>query len=297
MSPRQKFDRYMVALGVGTHPKLARLTDAEWRAHIGGVLAVAAMSQIRGRLLVGDLPAEPIDIASAAGVSEKVAESAMRKLLAVGVLLGDDEYGCLRVHDWDDVNPPPKTDNTAAERQQRRRDALRRDGNGHAPVTPIVTPPSRRDSPLDSVTVTPTEGEVEVEEPTSLRSVAPAAVPPGPSEDTVERLCQSMSTLVRVTHGVDADSKVGLVTKGWRDACRSMLIAGWTERQIAFAFDWVCTHHYWSRRIRSMPRLKSEMKQVVKEIKEQHDRGGQVVAINRKPSASDMLRVINGDAA
>lgn len=118
MAPRG-FDRYMVALGMGTHPKFARLTHAEFRAHIVGVLAIAAMSPVRGMLLIGDLPAEAVHIARAAGVSERTARSAMYKLIEVGVLIDDEEHDCLRVHNWDDMNPSPKTDRNNAERQRR----------------------------------------------------------------------------------------------------------------------------------------------------------------------------------
>ncbi len=34
---RRAFDRYMLVIGLGTHPKLADLTDGEFRAHVVGV--------------------------------------------------------------------------------------------------------------------------------------------------------------------------------------------------------------------------------------------------------------------
>ena len=135
---QRAFNSYMVQIGMGTHPKFARLTDGEFRAHVVGVLAVAAMSPVRGSLLVGEIPAEPVDVAATAGVSEKVARSAMEKLQAVGVLEQDEEHGCLRVHDWGDINPAPRNDPSNAERQRRHRErnALR---NGK--VTQSVTAP------------------------------------------------------------------------------------------------------------------------------------------------------------
>lgn len=120
MTPRG-FDRYFLRLGAGSHPKFATLTDSERCAHFLGVLALAAASPTRGCLLVGDLPAAPAHVAAAAGVTKAVAASALRKLEAIGVLYHDEERECLRVHDWDDVNPPPKVDATAAERQRRYR--------------------------------------------------------------------------------------------------------------------------------------------------------------------------------
>ncbi len=153
MAPR-RYDRYMLAIGIGTHPKFATLTDSEFRAHVAGVLAVAAMSPIRGSLLVGDLPAEAVHIAAAAGVPRKIALTTMEKLRAIGVLEQDDEHGCLRVHDWEDINPPPKADRGNAERQARHRarNALR-----NAPRNADVTP-----------SVTTAEVEVEVEVKNSL---------------------------------------------------------------------------------------------------------------------------------
>lgn len=151
MAPRG-YDRYMIAHGMGTHPKLARLTDSEFRAHVVGVLAVAAMAPVRGRLLVGPLPAEPADIAIAAGVTKRVASSALRKLEAVGVLRRDEEHDCLRVHDWEDINPPP---GSSTERMQRHR-ARQRDEISDGAASHRVTETSR-------AALLEVEGEVEVE--------------------------------------------------------------------------------------------------------------------------------------
>lgn len=123
----------MLVIGLGTHPKLADLTDGEFRAHVVGVLAVAAMAEPRGLLLVGKLPAEATHIARAAGVPLRVAKAAMAKLEAVGILEHDHSYGCLRVHDWADWNPKP--DGTATERKRRQRDRDRDMDPSHADVT------------------------------------------------------------------------------------------------------------------------------------------------------------------
>lgn len=115
----RKFDRYMVVVGAGRNRKFARLTDSERCAHFLGVLSVAAQSPRRGYLLVTDgEEAGPEEIASEAGVTVKVAESTMSKLMRVGVLKRDDDVGAWFVHDWNDVNPSP-----GAERTRRWRDA------------------------------------------------------------------------------------------------------------------------------------------------------------------------------
>jgi 5-methylcytosine-specific restriction endonuclease McrA len=112
-----RFDKFMIHVDIGTDEKLADLTDSERLCHIAGVLALAAKSPIRGRLVVGDVPATA---------------NHMRKLLDVGVLIADDDLGCLRVHNWERFNPPPKQDTTSAERQARYRRRLREKGQTRA---------------------------------------------------------------------------------------------------------------------------------------------------------------------
>jgi hypothetical protein len=131
-----RFDRFMVHVDIGRDEKLARLTDAERICHVAGVLALAAKSPIRGRLLVGDLEASPREVGRMAAVSDRVAKSTIDKLLAVGVLVHDEEYGCLRVHNWERFNPEPKDDPSNAERQARWRDRnAARNGRSNAAVT------------------------------------------------------------------------------------------------------------------------------------------------------------------
>jgi hypothetical protein len=175
VSPRA-FHKFMVDEEIGRNLKLARLTHTERWCHVAGVLAIASKSPIRGCLLLGEERAETFDIAKQADVPLKVAASAMTKLRDLGVLCWDDEYGCERVHDWDDWNPAPKRDATAAERQRRRRDRLRQEAanrNGHANVTPL----SRTASRLRHAPEVEVEGEELPSGPTSKvvgeRSVGP----------------------------------------------------------------------------------------------------------------------------
>jgi hypothetical protein len=148
---RRAFTRFMLDVEIGHNLKLIGLTDSEWRAHVAGVLPIAAKSPIRGRLLIGDLPAGPEHVAHQAGVKVTAARRALTKLREVGVLVRDEEFGCERVHDWDEWNPAPKSDTTAAERQQRRRDKLRAERD--------VTAASRRDD--RDVTATKEKGKEE----------------------------------------------------------------------------------------------------------------------------------------
>lgn len=133
MSPR-KFDRYMVQLGIGRNRKLLPLTDSEFRAHIAGVLAIAAQADPRGYLLIGTEEATPTEVANEAGgkATPRVAAAAIEKLKARGVLEWDQDQGAWHVHDWEELNPAPRHDPTAAKRQA----ARRRNDARHGPVTP-----------------------------------------------------------------------------------------------------------------------------------------------------------------
>jgi hypothetical protein len=75
-----------------------------------------------------------------ADVTVAEARKAIEVGRALGMLYRDEENDCERVHDWDAVNPAPKQDKTAAERQARRRDRIKAERD-----TPVVTPASRRD--------------------------------------------------------------------------------------------------------------------------------------------------------
>lgn len=163
---RPKFDRLMLDVEIGGNLKLIGLTDSEFRAHVAGVLSIAAKSPIRGRLLIGDQPAGAEHVAAQARVKPAVARSALAKLRSVGIVIPDLEFDCEQVHDFEAMNPAPKTDRTAAERQQRRRDRIRAERDGHADVTAA----SRR----DVTPITPTKRR-EVEEECVSRAQTPRA--------------------------------------------------------------------------------------------------------------------------
>lgn len=138
----RKFDRFMVDVNIASNPKLATLSPAERWCAVAGVFALAALSPVRGRLLIGNHRADVTYVAHHARVTTAVARSTMRKMREVGMLSEDEEYDCEAVHDFDQWNPAPKADTTAADRQRRYRErskaASRRNGND---VTPPVTPP------------------------------------------------------------------------------------------------------------------------------------------------------------
>jgi hypothetical protein len=134
VSPRA-FDRFMVSTQIGTNRKLRRLNPAERWCFVAGVLPIAAMSPIRGCLIVGRDQAEPRDYAEQAGVTVGVVRSTLQKLRDVGMVYGDSDMGCEVVHDFEDWNPAPKKDPTNAERQRRWRERHRnaRDRNAVTP--------------------------------------------------------------------------------------------------------------------------------------------------------------------
>lgn len=158
MSPRKYFDRFMVDVEIGRNLKVARLSPAERWVFVAGVLPIAAKSDVRGALMVGQLPADERDVARQADVPLSMARSAMKKLRELHVLTREGS-GPEWVHDFDEYNPPPKRDTTAAERQQRLRDKRRDEAASNADVTPPVTPPSRRDACNGHADVTPPEVE------------------------------------------------------------------------------------------------------------------------------------------
>lgn len=140
-----KFDRLMVMVEIASNAKVGRLSDSEFRCMVTGVWALAAKAPIRGCLLVGDLEAEPDDVARQGRCTLAVAKRTMAKMRELGMIEHDADLDCERIHDWDEINPPPKTDNTAAERQARRRARLKAERD-ETVTTPTVTPLSRRDT-------------------------------------------------------------------------------------------------------------------------------------------------------
>lgn len=148
----------MIEVELSGNPKIARFTDAEFACLVKGVWPLAAKSPVRGRLLVHDQEATPEDVAHQARCSPRVALRTMQKMWQLGMLERDEDMDCVRVHDWEKINPAPKVDRTAAERQAKRRQRLA--------TTRDVTPVSRRDSngshAVTVTGVTPPEVEVEV---------------------------------------------------------------------------------------------------------------------------------------
>lgn len=140
---RKVFDRFMMAVDNGHNLKLARLTDAEFRALVQGVWPIAAKADPRGAFMVGSLPATADDVVfMAPKVSRRTATACLAKLRELGMLEHDDELGGEWVHDWDTVNPAPKSDRTNADRQARYRD--RRNAERNAVSNGDVTPPEVR---------------------------------------------------------------------------------------------------------------------------------------------------------
>jgi hypothetical protein len=153
----------MVMVELASNAKVGRLTDPEFRCMVTGVWALAAKAPIRGCLLVGELEAEPADVARQGRCSLPVAKRTMEKMRQLGMLEHDEGLGCERVHDWDEINPPPKTDNTAAERQARRRARLKAERD-LAVTSGSVTPLSRRDTRDGHADEVEVEVELEEEE-------------------------------------------------------------------------------------------------------------------------------------
>jgi hypothetical protein len=148
----------MLDVEIGRNLKVARLTTPERWCMVAGVLAIAAKAPVRGALLIGDQRVEAADVARQADVPRATAAATLRKLRELGMLHEDEEIGAEVVHDFNDWNPAPKVDRTAAERMRRMR---AREARNETPVTPPVTPNARN----GYASVTPPEVEGEVEHP------------------------------------------------------------------------------------------------------------------------------------
>ena len=176
-----------------------------------------------------------------------------------------------------------------------------------------VPPVKPDDSPPLSRSVTPRHGESrsvtrrgkESRGEQLPPSAKAEAVPASPAQTDDERVVQEkaaylahlLSSEVRTARGVDAHSREALPVRAWHLAARAMMtLDGYSAEQIEFAIRWVCRHHYWSHRVRSMPRLRSEMAQVVKEIREQRDGHPRPRLRAVRENASDLLRAIDGGA-
>lgn len=127
--------------------------------------------------------------------------------------------------------------------------------------------------------------EKKTQQQPAANAAGEAASPPRDQlGEQVERLCGLMSTHVRSSHGIAASSREARVTKGWRDACRALLTLDvdphtgehFTPKQVEYAIAWVCRHHYWRNRVKSMTRLRSEMQQVASDIRKAQAGGGQL---------------------
>lgn len=129
------FDKFFVAVDVGTNRKLRRLPVAHRWVYVAGVLALAAQSPIRGALLIADgEPATDDDVAMQATVSAKDARAAMTALRRLG-MLDRDAHGVEWVHDWDRMNPDPKPSDSPLATRERKRQQRAKARAGHADVT------------------------------------------------------------------------------------------------------------------------------------------------------------------
>lgn len=230
----RKFDRFMVATDNGHNLKLARFTDGEFRALVQGVWPIAAKADPRGAFMIGQTPATADDIVFLAPkVSRRTAAACIAKMRELGMLEHDDELGGEWVHDWDIVNPAPKTDKTNADRQRRFRE--RRNG-----VTQTVT------DGVSNGAVTPPEVEGEVEDPPSppggngRRGQKPQ--PPDPDEipaDLAEHLRPVVPAVVAVLSRIAAAKGAKPVTV----AATARAIAGHPGHDhLAVAQD---VEHWW----------------------------------------------------
>lgn len=255
---RRKFDCYMVSITMGQHPKFVGFTDGERCAHVFGVMALAAMSPVRGRLLVGcetaSLPAQASHVALMARVHVRVAKSALEKLKAVGILEHDEEHKCLQIRHWDDYNPTP-----GAERTRRWRDAetsQTRHANRHA-------------------TVTQTSPEVEVEVEVEAKA-----------SSEVVGLCELLAQ--RITSN-DSRANPNPNSERWRRDMRLLLKdRNGDIAEIARVIDWCQQDSFWRANILSPAKLRKQFSQLLLKSK-----AGNVVPLSRSGGVDAETRAKN----
>jgi hypothetical protein len=111
----------MVSQKIGSDRKIRRLEAGQRWAFIAGVLALAAQSPERGRLLIAEgIAVTDADVAEEAGVSVPVARAALKKLRELGVVTRDDD-GFELVTSWPTWQPDPKpSDSREAWRERKR---------------------------------------------------------------------------------------------------------------------------------------------------------------------------------
>lgn len=190
----------------------------------------------------------------------------------------------------------------AANRKARQRDGDPLDKGDPPPLSRSVT---LGHGESRSVTECPPTGQDSTEVNASAKADACVAASPPLSderqevEDRVLFLCRLMSDEVRSAHGIPDSSREARPVKSWHDACRSMLTRdGYRPDQVEFAIRWVCRHHYWRRRVKSMTRLRSEMGQVAKEIREQREHGANVHPLRpHRQNADEILAALEGASA
>ena len=162
MSRRDRFDRFMADVRNGTNFKLAPLSHAHYRAFFSAVVPIAALSKVRGAFMVNGEPATAEHMRlMAPTLTLAECKAALNVFRESGMLEYDPELGGEWVHDFEDWNPQPKMDATAAERQRKHRDKQRKNAVSRPPVTEM----SRVTDRDGHAEITPTEVEVEVEVP------------------------------------------------------------------------------------------------------------------------------------
>lgn len=139
---RRTYPCFMIAVEIGSNPKVARLTDREFRCLITGIWALAAKGSPRGYLAVAGEAADERDVAHQARCSVPVARATLARLRDLGMLERDEEMGLEYCHDWHTLNPDPSPSNTPEAWRERKRAQRERERDDQEGVT--------RDMPVTS---------------------------------------------------------------------------------------------------------------------------------------------------
>lgn len=222
----------MLSVDVGVARKYRRMSVQERWATVAGVFSLAAKSPVSGALLITygvEVTAE--DIAEQSGVSQRVANSTLTQLKALGELVRNEELGAWQIEDWTSHQPAPRrrkpSDSAESTRERKRRSRA-------------VTPSHARDG---HAVTTPEEKRREVEHPQTPVTggndrPVPASIESARSRlqtEAVERVWQAYLETRHSVFGARSTPKLtaerrALITRRLKDWSEHDLIAavrGW----------------------------------------------------------------------
>jgi hypothetical protein len=120
-APARPYDKFMVAYRIGADAQLGEIRPEQRWVWIGGVLALAAQSPIRGHLLTAKV--EPVTVAhvkKAAAVGTRLAAGSLDAFRDLDLIQVDEELGVEWVPNFTIYNPNPPKESVEGKRLRKR---------------------------------------------------------------------------------------------------------------------------------------------------------------------------------